>query len=306
MRHAQHIKNRSTLYKEPARYSVDKTTMSNDITTITPTTEIVVPESKFTPIVAEAKEKIAKANILARLDLEKVQPTEAQVAEAKELSKSLAKTRTNLEKTRKEVKQVHWDRGVAVDNLAKEVGAPILKLEAKMDAIAEYFERKEAARITGLKTARETEMRQYTSTPELYTVEKMAEDEYKNLLVGLKLSFEARQAAAKAEAERIANLNAENARLKAAADAAAKTAADAQAELNRVENARLETLRIAVADKRKANRAPDKEKVEAFLQAVEALELPNLKTDDGKEVLKGLTKAKACFIAAIKSQLEDL
>lgn len=280
--------------------------MSNDLTTIMPTTEIVVPESKFNPIVAEAKEKIAKANILAQLDLEKVQPTELQVAEAKELSKGLAKTRTNLEKARKEVKQIHWDRGVAVDNLAKEVGAPIVKLEAKMDAIAEYFERKEAARIAGLKTARETEMRQYTTTPELYTVEKMGDDEYKNLLEGLRLSFEARQTAAKAESDRIANLNAENARLKAAADAATKQAADAKAELDRVENAKLETLRIAAADKRKANRAPDKEKVEAFLQAVDALELPNLKTEDGIEALKGLTKAKACFIAAIKSQLADL
>lgn len=280
--------------------------MSNDLETTTPTTEIVVPESKFNPIVEEAKTKIAKATTLAELDLTKVAPTEAQVAEAKDLSKGLGKSRIAIENARKEIKKIHWDRGVAVDALAKQFSTPIISLEGKMDAIAEYFERKEAARLAELKKVREAEMLQYTSTPELYTVEKMAEDEYKNLLVGLKLSFEALQAAAKAEADRIANLDAENARLKASADAAAKEAADAKAKLDAVTNSQLEAVRIAAADKRKANRAPDKEKVEAFLKVVEDLELPNLKTDDGKEVLTGIKRAKACFIAAIKSQLEDL
>ncbi len=85
--------------------------------------------------------------------------------------------------------------------------------------------------------------------------------------------------AAAAEARRKAD--AEKAKKDAEAAEAARVAAAAAAEAR----AKAEQEKAAAAAKRKAERAPDKAKLEAFIKLLEGIQSPAMKTEEGKEAI---------------------
>ena len=161
---------------------------------------ILVPESKFNPILEEAKGKIAAAETLAAIT---TPPTEIQIEEAAEHLKGLVKVRTAIDKARKEIKDFFLQKGKAIDAAAKEATAPVVALEEKLSAIKEYYIRIEQAKVDALRDERIKLLTPYCQTPEggwLEDLGTMANDAFDALLTGYK--YRAAQSAREIEKQK--------------------------------------------------------------------------------------------------------
>lgn len=118
-------------------------------------------------------------------------------------------------------------------------------------------------------------------------IETMPNTEWMATLASAKSRFEEQQAKVKAQREKEATEK------KAADDKAAaekKRADDAQAELNRQKKAKDDAERKRKADDAKAARAPDKQKLVAYIKSLHSITAPVLKTDPGKFALEAIAE----------------
>lgn len=119
------------------------------------------------------------------------------------------------------------------------------------------------------------------------TLESMTEEKWAALLLGAKTRFEDQQAKVKAQREKDAAAKKE-ADDKAAAEK--KRADDAQAELNRQKKEREAAEAKRKADEAKAARAPDKQKLVAWVKSLHSISKPELRTDTGKFALEAIAE----------------
>lgn len=106
---------------------------------------------------------------------------------------------------------------------------------------------------------------------------------------------------AKEDAARIEREKAESERAKLAAELKAKEDAEAKAK---AEAARIEQERIAAANK--AAKAPDKDKLKAFVQSITLPELPELKSAETKAVAAVVTEKFKAFKVWAEQQIENV
>lgn len=222
--------------------------------------------------IAEIKEQAKKINFQ--------NPTELDEKIARELRLKTVKIRTGSESVKDERKRIHslkanveqsaWNLIKSTCQLDEEM---FLQVEKKRE-----FEEK--ARIEALRLERTLLIESLSENTQIYMLGLMSEDQFQELLSGLKLAKKAKEEAeAKAEAERIEAIRIENARI----------------EAQRVENEKLKAEAEAKEKQLEAERA-EARKVEAELMAKLAAE----KQASGKLAAEEKAKAEA----AIKSESE--
>jgi hypothetical protein len=304
----------------------------------------------FASFEQKTSELVETAKQIALLD-----PNDPKAAkQAREMRLTIKPFRVVIEKRHAELKRDIIDRGRALDD-GKNALLEVLKpLEADLLAIEQHAERMEAKRIADLKEAREVELAPFTTLDvRVFSLEKLTEAEYSAFLADCqqqtkdsaakaeqdKRDAEAREAADKAERERVA---AENERLRAEADenerkladerkraadalaaqaesarlareakeAAEQRVRDIEAEAKRAEQARkdaaerVEAKRLAAEEA--AAKAPDRDRLLAFAGTIAALTVPPMSTPAGRAVVDEIGFQITRFAAYVTRKAETL
>lgn len=285
-----------------------------------------------------------KANALTVTDVSQV----AEMKMAREGRLFLKTKRTDIEKTRKQLKESALREGQTIDAIAKILTNLIEPIETDLENKERFAIIQEEKRKAELKAKREIELEPYSEFVSFNFIDLGSMDEvnYQTLLSGAKTSLKNKiESEQKAEAERIAKKKAEeeereririeNEKLKADAEArekqlelqrakaeaerkaleakAAKEKAAADEKLKREREARekLEAELKAKADAdakakkdteiklaaelkakqdadKKAKAAPDKEKLITLAALINHIDLPDMKTEEGKTIIKNV------------------
>jgi colicin import membrane protein len=232
--------------------------------------------------------------------------------------RGLKAVRCDVDRTRKALKADSLKRGKAIDGYANVLTYLCEPIEAQLFEIEQYAERKEQARIAALAQERAARLVAVGCDPTIYNLGAMDDSTFAAVLAGaVRARDERLEAARREEAARIAEverkaaedarIRAENAQLKAEADAReaqmAKERAESEAKAKRekaIADAKLKSEREAreklEAEKREkeraaaakiaadnaaaenALRAPDNDKLIAFADALAALRCPGVKS----------------------------
>jgi hypothetical protein len=254
-----------------------------------------------------------KAKMLSVTD----ESQKAEMKMAREGRLFLKEKRIAVERTRKELKEQSLREGQTIDAIAKILKNLIEPIENYLEQQEKFVEIKEAA----IKAERERErIKILTALQFDFTfvdVLNMPDMQFDELVLKIKNERDAKIAAekkaeeeriARIEAERIENeririenerIRAENERLRQEAEAKEKQArieaernakieaelrAKAEAELRaQKEKERIEKERIE--KEKKAKNAPDKEKLIDFAKLIDALQRPEIKTDEAAKIM---------------------
>lgn len=179
----------------------------------------------------------------------------------------LKQKRVEIDKTRKELKEQSLREGQAIDKIAKSLTSLIEPTEKYLEEQEKFVEIQEEKRKTKLKAERSEILVQYDAVPELYRLDLMSEDEFNNLLMNLKVSFEQKiqaekervekEKTEKIEAERIRQENeklretAIKEKIKYEAMVKAEQKKSVEAEQLRIEKKKLEELNKELEEKAK-------------------------------------------------------
>lgn len=297
-------------------------------------TSALALRTTFGPLAAQADEWMAKAQAINVTSADQKE----EIALARESRLGLKSIRTRVEKLRKQLKEESLRKGQAIDKVAGAVKALIEPIEAVLLEQEEFVERQTKARLDEIRARRTKELRDLGADPFVYAdLALMTDGAWADALTAARVAKDAREAKAKAdreaaekaEAERVAKqkeLEAENAKLRAEAEKLeaekqleiAKARADAEARemAERAERekaeavARAEREKAAAAERelaaerervakeerdRKAEEerraaAPDREKLVAFAAELRAMALPVMTTARGQEITGELRK----------------
>ena len=254
----------------------------------------------FKPIFAKARTALAEAQGVAESVKDATCVKEIRKSRACRLA--LRAVRLESDETRKKQKQHALLYGKAVDGFHNILMADLSPVETSLQEAEDIAERAEAARLAALKSAREAELQPLLETPVLFDLSNLSENDYAKMLADAKLLKQAKldaiakaeaEAKAKAEADRIERerIAAENARLKAEAEAreaaakaereesarklaaeqaAAKAAQEAAEKQLAAERAAAEAAAKAAAEKARKEREAIEAKAKAEREAAEA------------------------------------
>jgi len=153
-----------------------------------------------------------------------------EMAEAKEKRLALKRIRTGVESKRKELKEDSLRTGRAIDIVARYIKENIEPAEKYLESQEKFAELKKAAQDAKTKADRIERLLKYTDDISLYNLDNIDDETFEFLLAKVKKEYDDRVAAEKAEADRIEKerlaeierqkaIEAENAKLKAEAEA---------------------------------------------------------------------------------------
>jgi hypothetical protein len=214
---------------------------------------------KFVPSMKEINELSKALSIM-----DKENPSEIDVKTARRNRLDLVKVRGDAKKTKEQLKENILTEGKLIDKLFNTVIDTAELSESEYEAIEKHAENKEKARKEALRIERSQALSPYTENTSIYPLGEMTEDNFAELLEGLKLAKEnkikAEQEAErlrleKIEADRIENerIRVENEKLKAE-----KAEADRLAAIEKKKNdeaiAKLEAEKKAAAEKAAAEK----------------------------------------------------
>jgi len=193
-------------------------------------TEAQTIEKAFMPKIIE---RDALHGIYEKLITEELTPE--LCIEAKDLRLKLVKVRTGIAEIHRTQKAYFLAAGRYVDAWKNKETAPIEQMEEKCNAIEKYYENMERERKNKLRDERVAELSKYEMDGSLMLLGEMKDEVWVNFLAGAKFQFEQKkEAERKAEAERLAAIEAErqrqierdveNERLKKAAEETARKA----------------------------------------------------------------------------------
>lgn len=263
----------------------------------------------FQPYFAEAQPLIEQAKGIKVADATCV----SEMKKAREVRLALKRVRTDAEKTRKAMKEDSLRAGRAIDGMNNILLLAIEPVEKVLEEQEKFAERAEAARKAKLGQERADQLRALGSNPAQYIgLADMGDEQWKACLHGAKLAKEEREKAAEAERIRVAaetaerdRLRVENERLRKeqaekdaqarkereaieakaraereAAEAVARQEREAREKLEREAAAkRADEAKKAAAEaeaKRRAELAPDADKLRALAKLVRSIEMPEV------------------------------
>lgn len=168
-----------------------------------------------------------------------------EMAQAKEMRLTLKRVRTGVENTRKDLKDGYLKAGRAIDSVAKFVKETIQPAEEYLELQEKFIEIKLAKHAAEVKAERIEKLSQYTDDLSVYNFDTMRDDAFEKLLADLKHAHDEKIKAEKAEADRIEadrlaeikrqeEVEAENVRLKADAEAKEKAEEKIRSRINQV------------------------------------------------------------------------
>jgi hypothetical protein len=277
--------------------------------------------SQFSESFSKARAIAEEAKSILVTDIS--QTKEMQQARQKRLE--LKNIRVAVEHTRKELKEQSLREGKAIDGMANIIKALIVPVEEHLEKQEQYAAMQAAKAKAERLAKRTAALANYVEDTDLYNLNDMEDAQFDVLLANSKKSFEDEKAAAEqAEKERLEREEAErkeqeqirkdNERLRAEAEArekameaerqklAAENAAKLEAERKKAlaerearekleeerrqrEEAEAKAQAEAEETERQKLLAPDKEKLIAFANVIDALTLPSVATREAGKVL---------------------
>lgn len=259
-------------------------------------------------------------------------PANAKIARVNRLE--LRKVRIAIEHRRKELGDSYLRKTKAINSAAKELKDLIEPYEAKLEAIEDHAANVEAQRIAEISQERTAQLSQCGGAIDIPGLGFMPDDQFNSLLEGAKMVHAAKiEAEKRAEADRIAKEKAEadererirleNEKLKK--EAAEKEAAlvaerakvEAAAKIERIakekaeseiERARKEKESQELATKKardEAELAPDREKIMTLAASVRALQVPNIKSARGREIIAAKIEELAAWVESASQNLKS-
>jgi len=277
-------------------------------------------EAMFLPMLNKMKELEKDYNEIIKLP---INPETCQ--KAKELRLQYVRIRTGTAEIHKELKAFYLNGGRFVDGWKNAQLFASQEIEETLKKIENHFEILEAERKAKIKAERIAMIQPYVEDVNTFMLGEMTENAFKILFAGAKSQYEARiaaekkaeeerQAAIKAEQERQEKIRLENIRLQKEAKAKEKQYAaereKARLEQERIEKERAiererfekekaellakETARLKVIEdekrakaqtERKAKLAPDKEKLLNFMQSINDLPRPEIKSIEAASIM---------------------
>ena len=289
----------------------------------------------FQPYFAEAQPLIEQAKGIKVADATCV----SEMKKAREVRLALKRVRTDAEKTRKAMKEDSLRAGRAIDGMNNILLLAIEPVEKVLEEQEKFAERAEAARKAKLGQERADQHRALGSNPAQYIgLADMGEEQWRACLHGAKTAKEEREKAEaeaarqrEVQAQEAEKLREENARLRReqeAKDAAARKdreaieakaraereAAEAVARQEREAREKLEReaaaktraeeakAKEAEEARRRAQLAPDADKLVALAKAARSLEIPTLATREANGYLERFV---GTMIEAIKTLERD-
>lgn len=252
--------------------------MNNELVKIDPkefgleVEQVSTIEQAFLPKIQEREALVAIYEQLITSEL-----TPELCKNAKEVRLKLVKVRTGISEIHKTQKAFFLSAGRFVDACKNKEILPVEQMEEKLSEIENYFVNIEKERIAKLQAERLEECRKYTEYP-ISELGTMSEEGYIPYLTGLKVAYNARiEAEQKAEAERLAAIEAErleqirikeeNARLQAEAEQKEKELA---AERLKAEAERKAMEEKAQKEREEANAILKAEQEKARIEAEKA------------------------------------
>lgn len=268
-------------------------------------------QNKFLPFLQQAQEWKEKASAL--IVTHESQVNEMKMARISRLA--LKEIRVKADKTRVELKEDSIKYGKAVQSIYNLIASQIEPIEKHLQEQEDFVKIKEQKRKEELKVIRLNELQPFIDfVPYGLSLGELTEEDYQKTLYGAKLQYEAKiESDKKAEEERLLKeqqekeererIRLENEKLKEEAKKKEEEALklkkelDAKLENERKQNKLLqekleqEKIRIAKelkekqAAENKAKRAPDKQKLIDLANYIEQLNMPELKSDEGKKII---------------------
>lgn len=235
---AEQEKTKLVLSIDPVKYGLEK----NEAEQI---------QAVFVPMLEKLKELEDEYNEIV---IQEVTPELAE--KAKTLRLKLVKVRTGTDAIHKKAKQYYLNGGRAVDGLKNTVTFAVEGKEDILEGIEMYYENQEKERLDKIYEVRVSEVQALGGAP-IAELRTMKDEIYKDYIFGINAAKEAKEKAAKKEEQRLkkeakekaaadkaaaeeqARIKAENEKLKAEVDAAAKLAADEKAK-QEAENKKLQ------------------------------------------------------------------
>ncbi len=254
-----------------------------------------------------------------------------QMAQAREYRLKLKSARCAVDNKRKELKREYLLKSRAIDGVANILEYVISPVEKHLEKQEKFIEYKREKELDALELDRKAKLGVYIKDVSFFNLREMSEEGFAQLLDGSKAAYEAQREAElvaaeerarkeledKEEQERVLQENerlkkeseerdaAEKARRqeeekKLASERAAREKAEAEARRIKEEadrKAKSETdekerqEKARKAEEAKARKAPDKDKILKLADAVDALPIPEAKSEEAKRLL-GYTKSR--------------
>ncbi len=257
--------------------------MTTEIAKLNPA-EFGLKEDQAETIEKAFMPKIIERNILSEM-YETVIKGDVNVPEtaleARDLRLKLVKVRTGIAEIHRVQKAYYLAAGRFVDAWKNKETAPVEQMEEKLLSIEKYQENIERERKAALRAERVKELEKYEVDGSLIMLGEMTEDVWQNYIAGVKVQYQLRkEAEAKAEADRLAEIEAERKR---------------QEEI-RLENERLKAEREALEKaqaKERAKLAAEKAAAEKKAKEAEAAMLAQAKKDREEMEAARLAREKA-------------
>ena len=289
----------------------------------------------FQPYFAEAQPLIEQAKGIKVADATCV----SEMKKAREVRLALKRVRTDAEKTRKAMKEDSLRAGRAIDGMNNILLLAIEPVEKVLEEQEKFAERAEAARKAKLGQERADQLRALGSNPAQYIgLADMGEEQWRACLHGAKTAKEEREKAEaeaarqrEVQAQEAEKLREENARLRReqeakdaaarkdreaieakaraereAAEAVARQEREAREKLEREAAAkRADEAKKAAAEaeaKRRAELAPDADKLRALAKLVRSIEMPAVCSAEAGKYLDRFARS---MLAAVKELERD-
>ena len=272
--------------------------------------------ARFDEFVGIAQEWEAKAKSIVVLDAS--QKEDMKVAREGRLL--LKGKRVSIETLRKQLKEESLNEGRAIDGVAKALTGLISPIEDYLERQEKFEEIQEKERIAALTSIRKSEVVKYGGNPMMYNLGMMTEEEFTALISGLakaeedRLEAEAQRILKEEESRREAErVRLENEQLRAQAIEAQRKLDAERAEREKLESQEkarrdAEALRLKreASEAKKADRAPDKTKIELFADDLEAIKGPEVKSEEAHAIIEHAIKSIGRVIQALRDGAEGL
>lgn len=217
------------------------------------------------------------------------------MAEARDKRLTLKRIRTGVENKRKELKEDALRTGKAIDGVAKYIKDTIQPAEEYLELQEKFAETKRAEEAARVKAERIEKLQPYNVDLSLYNLDGMAQEQFDTLLSGLEAQRQQRVADEKAEAERLAKVEAdriaEDKRVREENERLKKEREDREAELEKQRKVE-QKEREAEQAKRDEEVAAERAKAEAERLKREQLEREQREKDTEAERVKSEENAR--------------
>lgn len=251
------------------------------------------------PILEERSVLIEQYKDAIKLDVE--HPDSA--AKAKQLRIAIRDNRTKgIEKWHKANKEIFLRGGQFVDAIKRKYADENKDMEEKLMQIEKWQEIQEEKAKQKRLEERMEQISQYV-TEQPAGLAEMDDVTFKVFAKGLKEKWEEDQAAAKAAAEEQERIRKENEALrKEREELEAKLKAEEEAKRKREEE-EAKAKQAEEEAKRKAEQAPDMEKLRSFIEAINAVEMPDMSTNNGRSLAFEFESKRVGFVQWMEKQL---